>query len=293
MDIATCRQAIEARLPHLHIRSLTPITQGWDSFVLEVNGELIFRFPRRPEVEASLEVEARLLPALAPTLSLAIPHFEYVCRRTAGCPTPFVGYRRIPGAPFDPTSVPATQARDGARRLGRLLGELQRFPRTQAAGLGVPDASPAQWRAEYEALYVRIREQVLPLLTARSRLHWEALWDEFLGRPEHLHFGPVLLHRDLTADHILYDPAQAALVGVIDWGDASTGDPAFDFAGLLRHGRAFIENLLAMYPGPVAGTFLERARFYARIVPFHEVLYGLLVNDRQHMRQGLAQLETG
>lgn len=293
MEIATCRQAIEARLPHLHIRSLRPITEGWDSFVLEVNGEIIFRFPRRLEVEAALEMEACLLPALAPTLSLPVPRFAHLARRADGWPVPFAAYRRIPGAQFDPTLLPPTLAKEAAHRLGCFLGELQRFPRAQAVCLGVPDATPARWHGEYRALYASVRRQVLPLLTPAARARWQALWEAFLARSEHLRFQPALLHHDLVAEHILYDPAQGALAGVIDWSDAAIGDPAFDLAGLLHdYGRAFVEEALVTYPGPAEEALLERARFYAAIIPFHEVRHGLRVNDRQHVQRGLARLEA-
>ena len=63
-------------LPDLEIRSAVPILEGWDSYVLEVNGDLIFRFPRHTQAEAGYTIEARLLLALAPVLSIQMPRFE-------------------------------------------------------------------------------------------------------------------------------------------------------------------------------------------------------------------------
>ena len=293
MDLETCRGTLEQCLPDLCIRTVRPITTGWDSYVLEVNGELIFRFPRRAEVEARLEMEMRLLPELAPTLPLPAPRFEFVGRRRDGCPRPFAGYRKIAGVALTADRLQPGQAERAARQLGCFLAALQRFPPEKAARLGVPGGSPAQWRREYQALYERMRGQVFPLLAPQVRTNIAACWEGHLGRDEHFCFQPVLLHRDLTSEHILYDPERGALTGIIDWGDASIGDPAFDFTGPFHdYGQAFAEQMLAAYRGQAGETFWDRVSFYTRIIPFYEVLYGLLTGDRAHVAAGIQHLQS-
>jgi aminoglycoside 2''-phosphotransferase len=295
MDAQACRETLERCLPDLCIRTVRPITTGWDSYVLEVNGELIFRFPRRPEIEAGLEKEVRLLPELAPALPLPVPRFEFVGHRREGCPRPFVGYRKLPGVALDPEVLKPGRVPHIARQLGSFLSALQRFPRQEAARLGVPDATPAEWRRQYRELYERMREQVFPLLGPRVQTNVAAFWEGHLACDEHFHFEPVLLHRDLTAEHILYDPERGTLTGIIDWGDASIGDPAFDFTGpFFDYGRDFVEQMLAAYRGnAVGGTFWKRISFYARIIPFYEAAYGLLERDESHIRAGVGALEAG
>ncbi len=63
-NIATYTALIERCFPQLTVHTALPITSGWDSFVLEVNGELIFRFPMREDVVERLKQELRLLPIL-------------------------------------------------------------------------------------------------------------------------------------------------------------------------------------------------------------------------------------
>ena len=53
---------IQHNFPQVAIQTVHPITRGWDSFVLEVNDELIFRFPMRDDVIAYLQKELGLLP---------------------------------------------------------------------------------------------------------------------------------------------------------------------------------------------------------------------------------------
>ena len=52
--------------------------EGYDYEVVVVDDEWVFRFPRRPGVEETLEVEIALLPALAPAVPVAVPVFEHV-----------------------------------------------------------------------------------------------------------------------------------------------------------------------------------------------------------------------
>jgi len=46
MDPKQCLRSIQKAVSAFQIRSFRPICDGWDFFVLEVNGEWMFRFPR-------------------------------------------------------------------------------------------------------------------------------------------------------------------------------------------------------------------------------------------------------
>ncbi len=48
---------IQRNFPQIAIQSARPITRGWDSFVLDINDALIFRFPMRDDVIPYLEKE--------------------------------------------------------------------------------------------------------------------------------------------------------------------------------------------------------------------------------------------
>ncbi|HYT27741.1 MAG TPA: hypothetical protein VEL72_01885, partial [Ktedonobacteraceae bacterium] len=86
IDVDMAMALISHNFPQVEISTARPITRGWDSFVLEVNGELIFRFPMRDDVIPYLEKELGLLPVLEPTLSTPIPHFDYIGHGDASYP---------------------------------------------------------------------------------------------------------------------------------------------------------------------------------------------------------------
>lgn len=262
------RQLVEELFPQLEPRTVVTIEDGWDSLVLDVDGEWIVRAPRRPEVREWLEMEVRLLPEVAPTLPVPIPHFERV---TAGA----VAYRKLPGAPVD-----ASRPELGAQT-GRFLAGLHAFPVERARELGVPEPP---WRETYR----RLTREVLEAADVGPAA--EAMVDDFLGEDANFAFTPTLIHGDLGPEHLL--SAGDELTGVIDWGDARIGDPAYDFSWLL-HGAPppFADAVLAEY-GPTERTFRDRALFFHRLVPWHELHYGLHFDRPEFVESGLAGIRS-
>lgn len=71
---------LRRHFPALEFREFRIVEDGWDSLVLDLDGEWIVRFPRRPEVEQWMEREIALLPELAASLPVEIPRFDLVAR---------------------------------------------------------------------------------------------------------------------------------------------------------------------------------------------------------------------
>jgi len=126
---------LRTHFPGFEFRDVRIVEDGWDGLVLDVDGEWIVRFPRRPEVDqldgAGDRPSARAGPT---TLPVAIPRFELAARNgLVG-----VGYRKLAGSP----------ARNGlgertGQDLGRFLTVLHGFRAERARALGVPCFDPA------------------------------------------------------------------------------------------------------------------------------------------------------
>jgi len=294
MSAESYRAIIAACFPEFPIATCAVHSQGWDSVAVLVDDTFIFRFPKRPDVEPQYRMEARLLPQLAPTLSVAVPRFEFIWPGGRSYPQRFVGYRMIAGRSLDASLFRSFQAEPLAKQLGRAIGEIHRFPTKQATMAGVPGGDAQHWRGEYRALYERIQAQVFPLLSTTARERCAARFEAYLQKEAYFQFAATLIHRDLNAEHILVDPARNAVSGIIDWGDAAIGDPAIDFTGLYAElDREFMDQVLAHYDAAGDSTLRERALFYAFVMPFHAVLFGLSIGSRQHIDEGLAQLTLG
>ncbi len=292
-DVDAYITLIQRNFPQVAVQRVLPITSGWDSFVLEVNGELIFRFPLREDVVAYLQKELRLLPVLEQALSTPIPHFDFIGHGDSTYPYTFVGYRKLDGLALNDESITPKQLEALAPALATFLNELHSFPVARAVQAGMQEHTPEQWRERYRERYIDLQRRVFPLLDTVLRAKSERLWEGFLGDRASFTFQPVLIHADLACEHILCDPEHGMLTGVIDWGDATIGDPALDFVGLLsKHGRDFTEQVLAYYKGTIDAMFWQRMDFYLRYVPYSELLYGAYSNSQKFIAQGIEGLRT-
>jgi aminoglycoside 2''-phosphotransferase len=224
-------------------------------------------------------------------LPVAVPRILFVGTVEGTDDTQLIGYRKIDGLGLTRELLSPSIEQRLASELSRFLSELHRFPVREALRLKVPNLGSGRWRQEYRNYYDRQRRDVFPLLERSSQEKAHALWDGFLSKEDNFGFGPVLIHRDLGGEHVLCDPGQGSVAGIIDWGDAAIGDPAIDLAGLLLDcGAGFAQRVLATYEGEVDRTFWSRVVFYARIVGGLEALYGRLVDDESHVDRGLERL---
>jgi aminoglycoside phosphotransferase (APT) family kinase protein len=231
---------------------------GWDFKVLILDDEWVVRWPRHGLSIEEIEKEVELLPALAPLLPLEVPRFEYVSREPW-----LVAYRLIRGKPLvdeDPAGVRA------------FLETLH------AIDVDAVEAPRPDWLETYGDQADEFRRVVLPQLDGDERHRGEAL----LAEVETLTgFEAALTHSDLGPSHLLVRDGR--LVGVIDWGDARVGDPAIDYAWLLN------------VPFPhwdVDDELRRRALIYHRLGPWFEVHYGILREQPEWVRSGLAGVRS-
>ncbi|HEX3647052.1 MAG TPA: phosphotransferase [Pseudonocardiaceae bacterium] len=236
------------------------IPGGWGSFTFLVDGDHILRFARNADVAAAHHREAALLPKLADAVSFRVPEPDFFGSWGEGGTC--LGYPLIEGR--------GLTAADGWRAMAGVLRELHGFPVDVARStLGVA-GTVDEWRSGYRTLWADVEARVLPALeddlAGAIAAEFAALlagdWD----------FQPVLVHGDMATEHVLVDDA-GRVVGLIDFEDATVGDPAIDFAGLLPLlDEQRIDQLIADYGRAVDR---ERLRHYWRLVPVHDLRYGL------------------
>jgi len=287
MSTKNYQQIIAACFPDLAIRRCLPIAEGWDSVAVAVNDDLIFRFPKRRDVEPQYQVERRLLPVLAG--ALPVPDVAFFWPGGVAYPGIFIGHHLIEGAPLTGEHLTPEHSAGIVRQLGQFLSTLHRFPIDQATRLGVPAGDQRTWRERYQHQYQQIQSRVLPLLDEAAQARIVRDWQAFLA--DATRFEVALIHHDLAGEHILYDSARGTISGIIDWGDTMIGDPAIDFTGLLAaYGEDFAERVLAHYQGAVDASFRQRMRFYRGAMPLNTVLFGLDTGQAEYVYQGLKEI---
>ncbi len=262
LDEAIVRRVLRDQFPGLPASDVAFLGEGWDSQAYLVDGEWVFRFPKRREVEAWLEQELRVLGRLAEfPLPFAVPRPEFVGEPSEAFPFAYVGYRWIAGAPSQMADPSTIRREAAARQLGAGLGLVHSIGEAECRGMGLradPYDPVGPWR-EVRSL----RETILPALPDDLR---DACLPDLdgtaLAPPGPV--APCLVHGDLAAEHLLIG-GDGTISGLIDWGDASIGDPAGDFAWSLAWlGPEFARAALAAYPRPIDPAFRDRVVFHAR-----------------------------
>ena len=262
---------IQAAFPDLAIRATREITEGLVNRVIIVNGERVFRFPRNDWARTMQERELRVLDLLTPRLVLRIPRVDFRSPE-------MISYPIVPGVPLTRnrylTLDPVSQDRM-AQSLASFLHQMHTTP--LPGDLHTSDGQRTQ--EQHLATYEDVKRELAPLLMA-DQVEWvHELYAPLIEDPGFLTAEPVLINADLACYHLLCDPTEGALTGVIDFGTAGTGDPASDFGTLISmYGESLVRRLSAYYEG-IPGL-IERARFYTGQVELFWMLRGLRSTDR-------------
>ena len=285
------REALRAALPDLDpaaIDAAEAIGEGWGSLAFhlrDARGGWVLRLPRpeAPWALGGLAREARLLPALA-AAGLPVPRDTRPLLDPGGRLLGTV-HRYVEGRAALPRHLRGARRRERlARQLGEFFTRLHAFPSARAEALGIPEGD--LWAERYRPML----EHCWPLLGPRSAAWLDATIERFLAEGGTADAPRVLIHGDIAARHLLLDD-DAALAGVIDFGDALIADPALDFAGLLNeHSWSFMERVLAHYGGEVDPQLRRRARFFIAVAPLYSVRYGDAVRGGQERIDGLLRL---
>jgi aminoglycoside phosphotransferase (APT) family kinase protein len=249
---------VDAQFPALRPARAAFVDQGWDSETYAVNGEWIVRFPKREDVVPSQTLERTLLAVLAPRLPVPIPVPSLLGEPCAEFPFPFLGYRRLEGVQAVDLRPSDVDGEALARRLAAFVTALHAVPAAEAIALGVPERpprDPLDARDRHARVWREVRGAVPAALAARGDAFFAA------PPPPEAAFPLRLTHADVTYDHVLLTPDGRDVAGVIDWGDVSVGDPAWDFAGLLAwFGEPFARRVLDRYGVPADPGLLGRIR---------------------------------
>ncbi len=263
VDAARAATLIGNQFPGLRGAAVTPLAEGWDNTVHLVDGVWAFRFPRRAIALDGLQREIALLPRLAPSLPLPVPHPEWVGVPADGYPWAFFGARLLPGRELADATLPDAEREPLATALGAFLRDLHRPGLAAELGGDLP-VDPMR-RADPGHRGARARER-LDRLRARGTWAGDGRVDRLLAGAASVGPStapPVLVHGDLHLRHVLVDDSGAA-AGVIDWGDVALADPCVDlsvaYAAFCGDAR---DALLAAYGDVVADDRETRARVLA------------------------------
>ncbi len=269
LDAEGALAAISAVFTDLSVEAVDFVGAGWEFDVYRVTDpttgdEWAFRFPRRQEYAQHFDREAVILERVTDTVApVQTPRIERRGGPGPHFPYAFAGHRFIPGRPADDAGVILSPA--FASTLGAALTRLHTLEPDDAfrQAVGREGEGPSDWFEETLAESEGLRglggivDEALSWLDAGP-----------VAPPPHP--GPdCFIHNDLSPDHLLVNEI-GDLIGIIDWTDATMGDPALDFIVLYAwRGPAFVDDVLAAYDVAPDAHFRERLDFSVRVRTLH------------------------
>lgn len=235
------REQADAVVPGLSQREIVPIAEGWDNAVWRAD-DLLVRLPRREAAAQLIRHEQRTLPEIGPGIEacgvrvptpLVIGHPD----ATFGWPwsvVPWIGGERGMEVPH------ATRA----GWVPRLAAALRALHRPAPANAPVNPVRGRPLATRDAAVRERLAALAGRVDDATRRTLVDA-WDAGIAAAPWP--GPaVWIHGDLHPGNLVADGD--TLTGIIDFGDVTAGDPAYDLSiawtGFDQAGRAALQASL-------------------------------------------------
>jgi aminoglycoside 2''-phosphotransferase len=289
---AEVRRGIECCFPDLRVTSVVPVggrTRGWDSDTFWINRFLIAQVPKTRGHQARFPVVHRVQNLIHGRVPLHTPVFTWYRGSCHRLRKPLAVYRAVPGTPLWPRLVTRLGRRKRARLagvLGRFLSGLHGIPRPAAQKTGL---QPHRY-SETLRSFMSLRRTAFPRLPTEARPWAEEKLEANRALFLETRARRTLIHEDLSADHVLWDGRD--LTGVIDWGDACIGDPAYDFGGLVNsYGRKFARDALDSYGSRDPGLVERPAEVYLHVGLLYFLKAGIQFRNRTATRMALRYIE--
>ncbi len=256
-------------MPGISLTEFEVNQDGLVNDVIIVNKSWVFRFAKSDEGAEILDKETKILDLVRSRVGVTVPDPVYQSR---DC----IVYPFLEGQPLLRETLlggDETTQNNLAEQLGRFLYKLHTTPLVTDKWR-VPNTQAPVTRDIWVDRRERIREKIYPLLLPHQIQWAENLLNGMLDDPAAFTFEPALIHGDLAPYHILFDPNERRISGVIDFGVAGVGDAALDIGNLITsYGETFVRKMQPVYPD--LEKHLRKARFHAQSIELEWVLLGL------------------
>ncbi len=280
-------QAIRVAYPDFHIETVRSHDgEGQFNYILIINENTVFRFPRYQLGLDTLTAELAVLDSIQGHTSLPVPNPIYRSDRQDTLVETFMGYAMLPGQalwrPVFNTIKDEEKLQYIADQIADFLRGLHNIP-TNMLSDTVPRYDAQE---EWETMFAEFRSYLFPHMRPDARTAVTNHFENYFSDPILHEYAVTLRHGDFGTGNILYDPETASITGIIDFSYAGLGDPAVDIASITCFGPQFFQRLYNRYPE--IETMLDRARFYKGTYALQEALHGAKNEDQEAFEAGMA-----
>lgn len=276
---------IQQVYPELIVDQCVQNENGQNNDVLMVNESLVFRFPKYEKWIEQLTRETAILEAIHNRMKLPTPYPLYQSFEPREVGMVFTGYHLIEGSPLwkeDFLQIENEEILSQlATQLVSFLLELHTTP-VELSELSLKQVKTAQ--EEMGELFKNIQSKLFSFMRKDAQDQITHQFKAFLN--DDLQVTPTLIHGDFGCSNILWNPEEGVISGIIDFGGAGIGDPAYDLAGILSsYGEDFFKRCIALYPN--GQEIAQRVHFYRSTFAFQEALHGIDNSDAEAFENGI------
>jgi aminoglycoside 2''-phosphotransferase len=279
-DIAQKRDLIarvRTEFPKLSFSRTRLVAGGDDHAVLVLDRKFVFRFPRTSLYRRSFAEELKLLAVLRNKSPVRVPVYTYL-----SAARDFGGYRLIPGREMTAgrfARLTAPQKRKAVAVVASFLTTLHDLD----PGVLPPRRAQEPWSGDalqqYKRRYWKKRRQLIARIADRDALQQiDAFYDAFLRACSTVPSRRVI-HGDLSDEHMLLE--RGAISGIIDFGDAAVGDPAYDLCFFWAYGEGVVRALFEQYRFHEDGALFERSHWHYCRYMIDRLFYAVRENKRR------------
>ncbi|MGK0535163.1 aminoglycoside phosphotransferase family protein [Bacillus sp. 'calajunan'] len=292
------KQYIKEALPNLSIHSYKQNEEGWDNVAVIVNDELLFRFPRKQEYAMRIPLEKELCIILSHLLQeIEVPKYHLFYKKDTDTIPLCSYYTLIHGEPFKKEIVTKLEKKELEviiTQLATFLAALHSIPLKRVKALEFPiEKTLTYWKE----LQTKLTQYLTNSLTSYQKSALNCLFENFFTCIDTSTFQKTIIHADFTHHHILFDHQNKTISGIIDFGDAQIGDPAFDFAGLYYDfGHEFTTSVYEQYSTLISHhdpLFIHRITTFYQYSPLlHNMIYNFETKNELEFLAGTEKLKV-
>lgn len=269
-------EKIRTVYPTLLLDRLEFNQDGMNNDVVIVNQQLVCRFPKTDWAKEDLKNEVKILQFARQFIDLPIPRLDHV-------EDDFVSYPLIRGEALSRHQLfrlDSLAQEKVIEQLGQFYQQLHSISSDVIAASSIPSSIAERSREDMITLYEQVQKILFPHLWKHQRTWVHEHFEPLVNGTLNLDTSTTLIHGDLGCYHILFNPDQQYLSGIIDFGTAGIGNPAIDLAALLdNHGEAVLKRMSQYYSGVEA--LIDQARFRAGVVWLQWALMGVQHKDTE------------
>lgn len=248
----------------------------------------VLRIPRRPDVSAKVEKEARALAMLRQHLPVAVPDWRVATPELVAYPLLEDSTAIIlqPGSTTPEWMIPQ-DSEVFAQSFATSLAALHAVPVAAAEAAGMLVRTPSQARQKVADDVDRVRRELE--VNSKRLGRWQRWLDDDASWPDFC----VVVHGDLYVGHVLIDSSER-VTGMIDWSEARVDDPSIDMVShLMVFGEAGLAKLLVTYEaagGRVWPRLAHHTTERLAVWPVTYALFGIESGNETHLAAAKAQL---